>query len=123
MLVKGNREGERETLIELGDATEPIPKAKAKAKAKAQANIEHGTKKDTTQSKKYWKSKNIAYIVDQLAAYGDRIDPSLLTGRRKIFDVVKNKVVDEKVKKLRKEDLLAMIYARVGLPQDRKQDE
>jgi hypothetical protein len=115
------RRREAQTLVEIGDATEPIPKAKAKAKAKA--NIEHGTKKDTTQSKKYWKSKNIAYIVDQLASYGDRIDPSLLTGRRKIFDVAKNKMVDEKVVKLKKDELLDMIYARVGLPQDKKQDE
>ena len=75
----------------------------------------HGTKIDNKKTKSYWEKKSNAYIVDQLSLHGVRIDPWLLSGRKQEFDVVKDKNVTVKVKKITKEELLNMLYKELKM--------
>lgn len=75
----------------------------------------HGTKIDNKKTKSYWEKKSNAYIVDQLSLHGVRIDPWLLSGRKQEFDVVKDKNVTVKVKKITKEELLSMLYKELKM--------
>ena len=96
-------------------------KEKAKAQKAEEPQVEQqqeekGPKKiDTKKTKSYWEKKSNAYILDQLSLHGVRIDPSLLSGRKKVFDVVKDKEVIEKVKKITKAELLAMLYKELKM--------
>ena len=75
----------------------------------------HGTKIDNKKTKSYWEKKSNAYIVDQLSLHGVRIDPWLLSGRKQEFDVVKDKNVTVKVKKITKEELLNVLYKELKM--------
>jgi hypothetical protein len=106
-------------LLAIGDAqakVEPRVKAVAKPIPKAKSEpVQHGTKKDTTTSRSYWASKNLAYLTDQLSLHGVRIDPSQLRGYEEVHDVVKDKKVKHKIKKITKKELLKMIYEKLGI--------
>ena len=101
---------QREEQLTLGD-DKPQVNASPKATAKAEPD-QHGTKKDTSRSRAYWRRKNIAYLVDQLGLLGVRIDPSQLTGKEEVFDVVKNKKVKQNVKKITRAELLQILFEK-----------
>ena len=104
-------------------APKPAPKPEAAPKPeppKPEADdsgekTEHGSKKDNNNKRSYWQRKNIGYIVDQLSLRGVRIDPSQLTGKAEVFDVVKDKKVKQKVKKITKPELLELLYQKMKI--------
>ena len=93
-------------------ATKPAPKPEADDSGE---KTEHGSKKDPNKKRSYWQKKHIGYIVDQLSLRGVRIDPSQLTGRAEVFDVVKDKKVKQKVKKITKPELLELLYQKMKI--------
>ena len=103
-------------------APKPAPKPEAAPKPAPKSEdddsgekTEHGSKKDPNKKRSYWQKKHIGYIVDQLALRGVRIDPSQLTGRAEVFDVVKDKKVKQKVKKITKPELLELLYQKMKI--------
>ena len=104
-------------------APKPAPKPEAAPKPEttkskdsgSEDKIEHGSEKDPSKSKSYWSRRSIGYIVDQLALRGVRIDPSQITGRAEVFDVVKDKKVIQKVKKITKSELLDLLYQKLKI--------
>jgi hypothetical protein len=114
----GEREREKKPRAEyftIGDIDRSTKEERKEDRDEEKERRSHGTKADTKKSKKYWEKKSNAYIIDQLSLHGVRIDPSLLTGRKVVFDVVKNKNVTEKVKKITKGELLDMLYKELKM--------
>ena len=66
---------------------------------KPQPRQQHGTELDTSTDKKYWATKGIGYLKDQLDKRGIRINPAKLRGKNA----------------LNKGDLLKMLYRHDGL--------
>jgi hypothetical protein len=94
---------------------EEAKKSEPEGEAERRPAREHGTKIDNKKTKSYWEKKSNAYIIDQLSLHGVRIDPSLLSGRKTEFDVVKDKNITVKVKKITKQELLNMLYKELKM--------
>ena len=93
----------------------PKPETTKSKDSGSEDKIEHGSKKDPSKSKSYWSRRSIGYIVDQLGLRNVRIDPSAITGRAEVWDVVKDKKVIQKVKKITKTELLDLLYQKLKI--------
>ena len=80
-------------------ATGVKPNPAFQKKSQSKPRQQHGTELDTSTDKKYWATKGIGYLKDQLDKRGIRINPAKLRGKNA----------------LNKGDLLKMLYKHDGL--------
>ena len=95
------------------------PEVKAKPEPKAKARVEPvrqvGVEVDQSKDRKYWKSRNMAYIKTQYELLGGKIDKSLLTGTKEEFDNILGRKVKTKILKITKNELLDLLYQKLKI--------
>ena len=86
--------------------------------ARSSASRDYGTQKDSdpkNRNRSYWRNKKVGYIVDQISAFGIRPPEGALTGTKKIRNKAGEVIREEKVRKLNKDELLDMLFEKLGI--------